>query len=39
MIKLIPLGGYVMLAGETDEDDNKFNYGGAVGPIGEKENG
>ena len=23
MIKLIPLGGYVMLAGETDEDDKK----------------
>ena len=24
MIKLIPLGGYVMLAGETDEDDKKI---------------
>ena len=24
MIKLIPLGGYVMLAGETDEDDEKI---------------
>ena len=23
---------------ETDEDDNKFNYWGAVGPIGVKEN-
>ena len=25
MIKLIPLGGYVMLAGETDEDDKKIS--------------
>ena len=24
---------------ETDEDDNKFNYWGSVGPIGVKENG